>query len=127
MQEVGDAVRDCEHDDPEQHLHRARTMDEQEDAVDREAHQRHFENVAPSGMKQPDLFEKTHCFPCCIIAHATSSAWRAGRASCTRNKRAPRSNEVTFAAIDPGSRSAGFGVPLISPMNRFRDTPTRTG
>ena len=47
--------------------------------------------------------------------------------SWARMSTAPADRAAAAAARLPASRSAGFSTPVTAPMNRFRDTPTRTG
>src|SRR5262245_66109348 len=92
-------------------------MNEQQDAVDRDADDRDLHEIPPSRVQQPQLFENTHAPP--RMAHATSSASRFGFTSCTRNSLAPRSSAATFAPIVPASRSAGDATKVISPMKQI--------
>src|SRR4029078_9136171 len=112
--------------DPRAHLNRPRTMNEQHRAVEPEADDQNFDDVAPAWMQKPELFEEAHdpCV-CCIVAQPTSSASRFTFASCPRNSLAPRSRAATFAPTVPKTRSPGAGASMIAVVKRCRDSPTR--
>src|SRR5262249_35931030 len=125
LQHVRDPENQGEHDDASQHLHGPRPMDDQQHSIHADADDRDLHEIAPPRMQQSKLFENAHAPP--RIAHATSSASRFGLTSWTRNNLAPGSSAATFAPMVPASRSAGDATKVISPMKRFRDTPTSTG
>src|SRR6185503_17878407 len=131
LERVRDAIRGRQHDEADEHLHRASPVDDQQHAIDREAHDRNLDGISPSGMQQLELFENAHvaCASAVSfrIAQATSSASRVGLTSCTRKIRAPRASAATFAPTEPATRADGVETPVSSPMKRFRETPTSTG
>src|SRR5918998_1727063 len=65
--------------------------------------------------------------PAFRIAHATASASRLARTSCTLKKVAPSSQAITFAATVPGMRSLASSTPVSLPIKLLREAPTRTG
>src|SRR5207245_36476 len=133
LQRFGQGVGDDEKNDPDEDLHRAAPVEHEKHPIDDEAGDRDLEPVAPRGMQHLNLIEAAHA-PCpatvagsaAITAQATSSAWRFGFTSCTRNRRAPRSSAATFAAIVPMTRAAGSNSPVNSPTKRLRDAPINT-
>src|SRR5882672_2504778 len=74
LQQVRHRVRQYEDAEPQQDANGARALKEEQHSIEHEAHERYFQQVAPAGMKKPEMLEAVHSpFPC-RIAHATSSA-----------------------------------------------------
>ncbi len=120
-------VGDPEHEEPDQHLHRARAADQQHELVDDEGDDRHVEDVLPAEVAE----ERDHVS--CGSARAGTSA------SATRDGAARRGDVVDAddagaalrrRAPPPRARRASdrpTASPVRAPRNPLRETPTTTG
>jgi hypothetical protein len=103
-------------------------LEQQQHPVQDDGDDRDLEEIAPVGVQQSEVLEAVHPGVRCFrISHATSSASREARTSCTRKIRAPSVRAATFAPAVPARRATGSRTPVISPMNRLRETAATTG
>ena len=60
LEHVGERIRHHQDHEAEQDANCTSPLEEQQDAVQDEAHQRHFDDVAPARMQQSEMLEAVH-------------------------------------------------------------------